>query len=98
MPTECLEKRRALPAVYMDAEGRLTFYNEAAVASPARRDEVLRFLEALLADGTPLPPAVPNGDGTASGRPIRGMEAVAERPTTRPFITIRRRCSIRPGN
>jgi PAS domain S-box-containing protein len=90
------EAIEALPtAVYMtDADGRLTFYNEAAVALWGRRPEVgqSKFCgswKLYWPDGTPLPhDECPMALALRERRPIRGMEAVAERPdgTRIPFI------------
>ena len=93
MSREAIE---ALPAaVYMtDAEGRLTFYNEAAVAFWGCRPELgeSKFCgswKLYWPDGTPLPhDQCPMAMALHQRRPIRGMEAVAERPdgTRIPFI------------
>ena len=93
MSREAIE---ALPAaVYMtDAEGRLTFYNEAAVAFWGCRPELgeTKFCgswKLYWSDGTRLPhDQCPMAMALHQGRPIRGMEAVAERPdgTRIPFI------------
>jgi len=86
----------ALPAaVYMtDAEGRLTFYNEAAAALWGCRPELgeSKFCgswKLYWPDGTPLPhDKCPMAIALHQGRAIRGMEAIAERPdgTRVPFI------------
>ena len=86
----------ALPAaVYMtDAEGRITFYNEAAAALWGCRPELgeSKFCgswKLYWPDGTPLPhDQCPMAMALHQRRPIRGMEAVAERPdgTRVPFI------------
>ncbi|HEY3910753.1 MAG TPA: PAS domain S-box protein [Stellaceae bacterium] len=78
----------ALPAaVYTtDAEGRLTFYNQAAVEFSGRRPELGsdRFCIAwrlYRPDGTPLPHnECPMAMALREDRPIRGVEAVMERP------------------
>jgi PAS domain S-box-containing protein len=77
----------ALPAaVYTtDAEGRITFYNEAAVEFAGRRPEVGEMWcvtwKLFNLDGTPLPhDQCPMAVALKEGRPIRGAEAVAERP------------------
>ena len=90
------EAIEALPAaVYMtDAEGRLTFYNEAAAALWGCRPELgeTKFCgswKLYWPDGTRLPhDQCPMAMALHQGRPIRGMEAVAERPdgTRIPFI------------
>jgi PAS domain S-box-containing protein len=90
------EATEALPtAVYMtDADGRLTFYNEAAVALWGCRPEVgqSKFCgswKLYWPDGTPMPhDDCPMALALRQRRPIRGMEAVAERPdgTRIPFI------------
>ncbi|QKK33381.1 PAS domain-containing protein (plasmid) [Rhizobium indicum] len=86
----------ALPAaIYTtDAEGRITFFNEAAVAFSGRRPEIgsdqwcvtWRLYEP---DGTPLPhDQCPMAVSLREGRPIRGVQAIAERPdgTRVPFM------------
>jgi PAS domain S-box-containing protein len=90
------EAMQALPAaVYMtDAEGRLTFYNEAAVALWGCRPKLgeSKFCgswKLYWPDGTPLPHnECPMAMALRQKRPIRGMEAVAEHPdgTRIPFI------------
>ena len=90
------EAIEALPAaVYMtDAEGRLTFYNEAAVALWGCRPRLgeSKFCgswKLYWPDGTPLPHhECPMAMALHQQQPIRGMEAVAERPdgTRVPFI------------
>jgi PAS domain S-box-containing protein len=83
------------PAVYMtDVEGRITFYNEAAAALWGRRPEVgeSKFCgswKLYWPDGTPLPhDKCPMAMALRQKRPIRGMEAIAERPdgTRVPFL------------
>ena len=86
----------ALPAaIYMtDAEGRLTFYNEAAVALWGYRPELgdTKFCgswKLYWPDGMPLPhDQCPMAMALHQRRPVRGMEAIAERPdgTRVPFI------------
>lgn len=86
----------ALPAaIYTtDSEGMITYYNEAAVAFSGRRPELgsdswcvsWRLYES---DGTPLPhDECPMAVSLKEGRPVRGAEAIAERPdgTRVPFI------------
>ena len=78
----------ALPAaVYMtDSEGRLTFYNEAAAELWGCHPELgeSKFCgswKLYWPDGTPLPhDECPMAMALHHKRPIRGMEAVAERP------------------
>jgi len=78
----------ALPAaIYLtDAQGRITFYNEAAVALAGRRPEVGRDQWCVTwrlyqPDGTPLPHEhCPMAVALKENRPVRGVEAVAERP------------------
>ena len=87
---------QALPAaIYTtDAVGRITFYNEAAVALSGRRpalgtDEWCVTWKLYRPDGTPLPhDQCPMAIALKEGRPIRNAEAVAERPdgTRVPFI------------
>ena len=82
------EAIEALPAaIYMtDAEGRVTFYNEAAVELWGCRPELgeSKFCgswKLYWPDGTPLPhDECPMAMALHQRRPIRGMEAVAERP------------------
>jgi PAS domain S-box-containing protein len=78
----------ALPvAVYMtDAEGRITFYNQAAAdlwgCEPALGSTRWSGSWKLFwPDGRPLPnDECPMAQSLKEGRPIRGVEAVAERP------------------
>ena len=78
----------ALPAaIYMtDADGRITFYNEAAVALAGRRPEMGQDQWCVTwrlyqPDGTPLPhDQCPMAIALKENRPVRGTEAVAERP------------------
>ena len=78
----------ALPAaIYMtDADGRITFYNEAAVALAGRRPEMGQDQWCVTwrlyqPDGTPLPhDQCPMAMALKENRPVRGVEAVAERP------------------
>src|SRR5262249_47220437 len=82
------EAIEALPAaIYMtDAEGRITYYNAAAAALWGRRPDLgeSKFCgswKLYWPDGTPLPhDACPMATALQQKRPIRGMEAVAERP------------------
>lgn len=86
----------AIPAaIYMtDAEGRITYYNEAAVEFSGRRptlgsDEWCVTWRLYETDGTPLPhDRCPMAVALHEQRAIRGVEAVAERPdgTRVPFI------------
>ena len=86
----------ALPAaVYTtDAEGRITFYNEAAAALWGCRPKLgqSKFCgswKLYWPDGTPLPhDNCPVAMALRQKRPIRGMEAIAERPdgTRVPFV------------
>ena len=90
------EAIEALPAaIYMtDAEGRLTFYNEAAAELWGCRPELgeSKFCgswKLYWPDGTPLRhDECPMALALRQRRPIRGVEAVAERPdgTRVPFI------------
>jgi len=82
-------------AVYMtDAAGRITFYNEAAaelwgVHPELGKGEFCGSWKLYWPDGTPLPhDECPMALSLKAKRPIRGMEAVAERPdgTRIPFI------------
>jgi len=78
----------ALPAaIYMtDADGRITFYNEAAVALAGRRPEVGQDQWCVTwrlyqPDGTPLPhDQCPMAIALKENRPVRGVGALAERP------------------
>jgi PAS domain S-box-containing protein len=93
LPREAIE---ALPvAIYMtDAAGRLTFYNEAAAKLWGCHPELgeSKFCgswKLYWPDGTPLPhDQCPMATALRQGRPVRGMEALAERPdgTRIPFI------------
>jgi PAS domain S-box-containing protein len=78
----------ALPAaIYMtDAQGRITYYNEAAVALAGRRpalgqDRWCVTWRLYQPDGTLLPhDRCPMAIALKENRPVRGVEAVAERP------------------
>jgi PAS domain S-box-containing protein len=78
----------ALPvAIYAtDADGRITFYNEAAVKISGRRPELGSDRWCLTwrlyrLDGTRLPhDQCPMAIALKEQRPVRGVEAVAERP------------------
>ena len=93
LPQEAVQ---ALPAaIYTtDAEGRITFYNEAAAALWGCRPELGKSefcgsWKLYWPDGTPLPhDECPMAMALQQRRPIRGMEALAERPdgTRIPFI------------
>ena len=86
----------AIPAaIYTtDAAGKITYYNEAAVELAGRRptigsDEWCVTWKLYWPDGTPLPhDQCPMAVALREGRPVRGKEAVAERPdgTRVPFI------------
>jgi len=91
------EAIEALPAaIYMtDAEGRITFYNEAAASLWGCRPELGKSTfcgshKLYRPDGTVLPHhQCPMAMALQQRRPIRGMEAVTERPdgTRIPFIS-----------
>ena len=93
----------ALPAaIYMtDAQGRITYYNEAAVAFTGRRpalgqDRWCVTWRLYQPDGTLLPhDQCPMAIALKENRPIRGVEAVAERPngTRVSFMPSRRHCT-----
>ncbi|MBC7985690.1 MAG: PAS domain S-box protein [Sphingomonadaceae bacterium] len=78
----------ALPvAVYTtDAEGRITYYNQAAVELSGRRPELgsdrwCVTWKLYLPDGTPLAhDQCPMAIALRENRPVRGVEAIAERP------------------
>ena len=78
----------ALPAaIYTtDAAGRITFFNDAAVAFSGRRptlgvDEWCVTWKLFELDGTPMPhDQCPMAIALKEGRAVRGAEAVAERP------------------
>ncbi|HEV2532943.1 sensor histidine kinase [Phenylobacterium sp.] len=77
----------ALPAaIYTtDAEGRITFYNEAAVQFAGRRpalgDMWCVTWKLFHLDGSPLPhDECPMAVALKEGRAVRGAEAIAERP------------------
>jgi PAS domain S-box-containing protein len=82
------EVLEALPvAIYTtDAAGRITFYNEAAVELSGRRpeigaDEWCVTWRLYRPDGTPLPhDECPMAVALREDRPVRGAEAIAERP------------------
>jgi PAS domain S-box-containing protein len=82
------EMLQALPvAVYMtDAQGRITFYNEAAadlwgVRPEIGKSEFCGSWKLYWPDGTPLPhDQCPMALALKEGRPNRAMQAVAERP------------------
>jgi len=82
------EVLNALPAaVYTtDAQGRVTFYNEACVALSGRRpklgtDEWCVTWRLYWPDGAPMPhDTCPMAVALKEGREIRGAEAIAERP------------------
>ncbi|NEK18395.1 PAS domain S-box protein [Rhizobium leguminosarum] len=89
------ELLEALPAaVYTtDAAGRITFFNQAAVdlagRTPRPGDEWCVTWRLYNPDGTPLPhDQCPMAVALKENRPVRGIEAVAERPdgTRVPFI------------
>jgi PAS domain S-box-containing protein len=74
-------------AVYVtDAAGRITYYNEAAVALWGHRPVLGQAQwcgswKLYWPDGSPLPHAqCPMAVSLREGRPVRGLEAVAERP------------------
>ncbi len=86
----------ALPAaIYItDARGRIIFYNEAATTLWGCRPELGKSefcgsWKLYWSDGTPLPhDECPMAMALKQKRPIRGMEAIAERPdgSRVPFI------------
>jgi PAS domain S-box-containing protein len=98
LPTElpCRELLDALPAaIYTtDAAGRLTYFNAAAVQLAGRKpkigsDEWCVTWRLYRPDGTPLPhDECPMAVVLKTGRPVRGVEAIAERPdgTLVPFM------------
>jgi PAS domain-containing protein len=74
-------------AIYTtDAAGRITYYNQAAADFAGRRpklgsDDWCVSGQLFWPDGTPMPDAeCPMAVTLREGRPIRGQEAVAERP------------------
>lgn len=82
-----LQLLQALPAaIYTtDAQGRITFYNEAAVEFAGRRpamgEEWCVSWKMFRSDGTPLPhDQCPMAVAIREERPVRGEEAIAERP------------------
>ena len=91
-----LDMLEALPvAIYTtDAAGKITYYNQAAADFAGRRpkldsDEWCVTWRLFWPDGTPMPHAeCPMAVTLKEGRPIRGQEAVAERPdgTRVPFM------------
>jgi PAS domain S-box-containing protein len=92
----CRELLDALPAaIYTtDAAGRLTYYNAAVVQLAGRvpkvgSDEWCVTWRLFWPDGTPLPhDECPMAVALKTGRPVRGVEAIAERPdgTRVPFM------------
>ncbi|HEX5421064.1 MAG TPA: PAS domain S-box protein [Gammaproteobacteria bacterium] len=86
--TEGNELLEALPAaVYItDAEGRITFYNEAAAELWGHRPELgsaqwCGSWRLFWPDGRPMPhDQCPMAVALKEGRPVLGMEAIAERP------------------
>jgi PAS domain S-box-containing protein len=86
----------AIPAaIYTtDADGKITYFNQTAVEFVGRTpslgsDEWCVTWKLYLPDGTPLPhDQCPMAIALKEGRPVRGVEAVAERPdgTRVPFI------------
>jgi PAS domain S-box-containing protein len=81
--------------IYMtDAQGRITFYNEAAAALAGRRptlgkDEWCVSWRLFTPDGRPMPHELcPMAIALRENRAVRGSEAVAERPdgTRVPFL------------
>jgi PAS domain S-box-containing protein len=82
------ELLEALPAaVYTtDAQGRITYYNDAAAdmwghRPPLGTSEWCGSWKLFWADGTPLPhDQCPMAIALKEDRPVRGMEAIAERP------------------
>jgi PAS domain S-box-containing protein len=85
VPSELLE---ALPvAIYTtDAEGRITFYNQAAAELWGHRPELgtsqwCGSWRLYWPDGRPLPhDECPMAQTLKENRPVRGIEAIAERP------------------
>ena len=92
----CRELLDALPAaIYTtDADGRVTYYNAAVVQLAGRTpkigsDEWCVTWRLYWPDGTPLPhDECPMAVALKTGRPVRGVEAVTERPdgTLVPFM------------
>jgi PAS domain S-box-containing protein len=89
------ELLEGLPAaVYTtDAKGRITFFNKACIAMAGRTprigDEWCVTWRLYTADGAPLPhDQCPMAVALQEDRPIRGVEAIAERPdgTFVPFV------------
>ncbi len=86
----------ALPAaVYTtDAAGRITYYNRAAVDLAGRQPEIGKdewcvTFRLFTSDGTPLPhDQCPMAIALKEDRPVRGVEAMAQRPdgTLFPFL------------
>jgi len=86
----------ALPAaIYTtDADGRITFYNRAAVELAGREPELgsdqwCVTWKLYWPDGTPMPhDQCPMATALRENRPVRGGEAIAERPDGRriPFV------------
>jgi diguanylate cyclase (GGDEF)-like protein/PAS domain S-box-containing protein len=95
-PTHYQQVLQELPiAVYItDADGRITFFNNAAVEMAGRTprlgiDKWCVTWKLLRTDGTPLPHhECPMAVAIKNNRAVRGQEAIAERPdgTRVPFI------------
>lgn len=83
-----------VPVYTIDAEGRLTFFNRAAIAFSGRKprlglDEWCVTWRLYWPDGTFLPhEQCPAAVALKEGRPVRGIGAVAERPDglRQPFL------------
>src|SRR5689334_3431558 len=75
-----------VPVYTTDAEGRITYYNQAAAELWGCRPEIgssrwCGSWRLFWPDGRPLPHAeCPMALALTEGRPIRGIESVAERP------------------
>lgn len=101
------ELLNALPAaVYMtDAAGRITYYNEAAVALWGLRPKLNVDLwcgswRLFWPDGTPMPhDACPMAITLKERRAVRGGQAIAERPdgSRVPFMAFPTRCTTPPA-
>ena len=86
IPSEALLKALPLPVYVTDAEGRIIFFNEAARIFAGREPALLSDFWSVVGrlfypDGKPLPhDQCPTAVALRERRPVRGIEAMAERP------------------
>lgn len=93
VPAPALLKALPVPIYITDPQGRIVFFNAAAEAFAGRKPLLGESWSVVwrlfLPDGTPLPhDKSPMAMALREGRPIRGVQVVAERPdgTRVPFI------------